>query len=113
MYTHLVYSFLSIDPVTFELVAEAPEEVALFSEFTALKNKKPGLEVWFSIGGWAFTDWPGPTAFTFSDLMASTEAQTTFFASLLSFMSQYGFDGVDIDWYTILFTFAALAKQKN
>ncbi|KUJ19021.1 glycoside hydrolase [Mollisia scopiformis] len=98
LYTHLLYSFLAIDPVTFEVVPATLEELTLFPEFTALKNKKAGLEIWLSIGGWAFNDWPGPTAFTFSELAASTSAQSAFFASLLSFMSQYGFDGVDIDW---------------
>jgi GH18 family chitinase len=70
----------------------------LLKSFT-LKYKKPGLKVWLSIGGWAFNDWPGPTSFTFSDLVGSTIAQSKFFASLLTFMSQYGFDGIDMDWY--------------
>lgn len=39
-----------------------------------------------------------PTAATFSNLAASPAAQSAFFQSLLSFMSTYGFDGVDIDW---------------
>ncbi len=39
-----------------------------------------------------------PTATTFSDLAASTANQQKFFASLIAFMSHYGFDGVDIDW---------------
>jgi GH18 family chitinase len=39
-----------------------------------------------------------PTATTFSDLAASTANQQKFFSSLISFMSQYGFDGVDVDW---------------
>ncbi|KAH8802952.1 hypothetical protein F5884DRAFT_903558 [Xylogone sp. PMI_703] len=103
-YTHLNYAFLSIDPSTFEIVPATPEEVALFPEFTALKQSKPGLECWLSIGGWAFND-PGPTMFTFSELVASSAAQSSaqsrFFSSLLSFMSQYGFDGVDIDWYRL------------
>lgn len=38
------------------------------------------------------------TATTFSDLAASTANQNKFFASLIAFMSNYGFDGVDIDW---------------
>lgn len=39
-----------------------------------------------------------PTASTFSTLAGSTSAQNAFFKSLLSFMTTYGFDGVDLDW---------------
>jgi GH18 family chitinase len=39
-----------------------------------------------------------PTATTFSSLAASLENQQMFFASLQSFMTTYGFDGIDIDW---------------
>jgi glycosyl hydrolase family 18 (putative chitinase) len=49
-----------------------------------------------------------PTHATFSTLAGSTSAQQQFFTSLLSFMSTYGFDGVDIDWeypYVHLFSF--------
>lgn len=40
-----------------------------------------------------------PTATTFSDLAASSDAQSKFFKSLVNFMSTYGFDGIDMDWY--------------
>jgi GH18 family chitinase len=55
-------------------------------------------QVWISIGGWSMNDPDQPTATTFSDLAGSTANQQKFFASLISFMSEYGFDGVDIDW---------------
>jgi hypothetical protein len=42
-----------------------------------------------------------PTATTFSDLAGSAQNQAKFFASLLSFLTTYGFDGVDIDWYIL------------
>ncbi len=41
---------------------------------------------------------PGPTQTTFSDLAASEEKQDTFFESLVSFVLNNGFDGVDLDW---------------
>ena len=39
-----------------------------------------------------------PTAKTFSTVAGSADAQSKFFRSLVNFMSNYGFDGVDIDW---------------
>jgi hypothetical protein len=39
-----------------------------------------------------------PTAATFSTLAGSIDAQSKFFASVLSFLETYGFDGVDLDW---------------
>lgn len=42
-----------------------------------------------------------PTASTFSKLAGSREAQSAFFSSLLSFLTTYGFDGVDIDWFVV------------
>ena len=41
---------------------------------------------------------PGPTRTTFSDLAKSESAQDTFFESLITFMVNNGFEGVDIDW---------------
>ncbi|BCS22963.1 uncharacterized protein APUU_31188A [Aspergillus puulaauensis] len=41
---------------------------------------------------------PGPTQTTFSDLAASEEKQNTFLESLVSFVLNNGFDGVDLDW---------------
>jgi len=70
----------------------------LYSRFTALKNVNPGLQTWISIGGWSMNDPDQPTAATFSNLAGSTDAQSKFFTSVLSFLETYGFDGVDLDW---------------
>ena len=70
----------------------------LYPRFTNLKEANPGLQTWISIGGWSMNDPDQPTFKTFSDLAGSKDAQTKFFTSLISFMTQYGFDGVDIDW---------------
>ena len=96
-YTHINFAFAGIDPVTFSVVAMSPGDLDLMRRLTALKRLYPGLQVWIAIGGWSMND-PGPTFHTFSDLVNSAANQQKFFASLISFMSFYGFDGVDIDW---------------
>lgn len=85
-----------IDPDSYDLVPMASNQTQYYSRFTALKEDAD-LETWFSIGGWAFND-VGSTEETFSNLVASTTAQEAFFASVIDFLEEYGFDGVDIDW---------------
>ncbi|GAB1214599.1 hypothetical protein ATERTT37_003763 [Aspergillus terreus] len=83
--------------MTFEVGPANPNEASLMKRLTGLKKSQPSLRVNIAIGGWTFND-PGPTATVFSDLARSEANQKKFFKSLLSFMSTYGFDGVDIDW---------------
>ncbi|KAK2750070.1 hypothetical protein FQN57_004562 [Myotisia sp. PD_48] len=97
VYTHLNYAFATIDPKTFEVYLSRKYEIDLVERLTALKQIDPDLKVFIAIGGWTFND-PGPTATTFSELAASAEKQKAFFKSLISFMSTYDFDGVDLDW---------------
>ncbi|KAL4977077.1 glycoside hydrolase superfamily [Aspergillus desertorum] len=82
IYTHLNYAFATIDPETFEVKLASTTEADLVS---------------IAIGGWAYND-PGPTRTTFSDLAASHDAQKRFYKSLISFLSTYNLDGVEIDW---------------
>jgi chitinase len=98
VYTHLNYAFVSIDPTTYRIVDMDSFTGTLYKQVSSLKLKNPGLEVWISVGGWSFND-PGPTATTFSTLARDTNAQQAFFASLISFMVNNDFDGVDLDWY--------------
>lgn len=97
IYTHLNYAFASIDPDTFEVLAPSSYEKDLMKRLTTLKKSDPDLKVFVAVGGWAFND-PGPTASVFSDLAGSSEKQKAFFKSLISFMSTYDFDGIDLDW---------------
>ncbi|KAH8653610.1 hypothetical protein BX600DRAFT_526827, partial [Xylariales sp. PMI_506] len=95
-YTHLYFSFLYIDPNTYEITPMENNQTDLYSRMTALKEDAD-LEVWISIGGWSFTD-PGSTQETFTNLAASESLQATFIASVINFLGEYGFDGVDLDW---------------
>ena len=100
-YTHLNFAFAFIDPTTFAVAPMSEDQVSLFKRTAGLKDHAPGLQVWISIGGWSMNDPDQPTHSTFSQLAGSTAAQSQFFASLLSFMQTYGFDGVDIDWWVL------------
>ncbi|KAI8721624.1 Chitinase [Fusarium sp. LHS14.1] len=81
VYTHLNYAFATIDPETFQVrMADGPD-----------------FKVLIAIGGWTFND-PGPTETTFSDIARSETNQKAFIKSLVSFLSTYNFDGIDLDW---------------
>lgn len=97
-YTHLNFAFAFVDLSTFQVAPMASTDVDLYTRFTGLKDSTPGLQTWISIGGWSMNDPDQPTHATFSDLAGLTNAQSKFFASLLSFLSTYRFDGVDMDW---------------
>ncbi|DAA74181.1 TPA_exp: putative Class V chitinase [Trichophyton benhamiae CBS 112371] len=96
-YTHINFAFALIDPHSFRIASMDPQTGSLYQRVTALKDHQSDLQVWIAIGGWAMND-PGPTRTTFSDLAASESRQDAFFESLITFMLNNGFDGVDIDW---------------
>ena len=62
-----------------------------FNQLARLKNIYPHLRTLISVGGWTLSD-------DFSDIAASSNARSTFAASAVSFMTNYGFDGIDLDW---------------
>lgn len=63
-------------------------------------NTFSSLETWISVGGWSFNDDTNSpnTRTAFSDMASTAANRQTFIRSLMNFMSNYGFDGVDIDW---------------
>jgi chitinase len=104
IYTHINFAFAIIDPKTFKIAPAHPSDVNLYRRLVLLKQNNPTLKVYISVGGWAFNN-VGPTASTFSTLAASVPRQRAFMVSLLSFMSTYGFDGIDLDWYGAIYLF--------
>lgn len=98
-YTHVAYSFASID-ANFRLEpweSNYDVEVPLYENFNALKTQYPGLKTLMAIGGWTFNN-PGETEYRFSDAASTAENRATFAASCLDFCRLYNFDGIDIDW---------------
>ncbi|KFY47845.1 hypothetical protein V495_01790 [Pseudogymnoascus sp. VKM F-4514 (FW-929)] len=96
-YTHINYAFSLIDPVSYRLAPMDETTGSLYRSVSGLKEKQPDLQVWIAVGGWAMND-PGPYRDVFSHLAASEAAQDQFFESLITFMLNNGFDGVDLDW---------------
>ena len=54
--THINVAFGYIKPKSFEVVSMGPATEEDFQALTNLKLKAPGLKVWLSLGGWAFSD---------------------------------------------------------
>jgi chitinase len=78
-----------------------------YSRFSELKDTNMGLQTCISVGGWSFTD-PGPTRSAFSDMSSNFGNCQKFIKGLISFIDNYGFDGMDLRrselhrWYTEL-----------
>lgn len=96
-FTFINFAFASFDASTFSITPMDSNAASLYSRFTALKSKKPGLQAFISIGGWAFTD-PGPTQDAYTNMVSSEGNRATFITNVINFMETYGFDGVDLDW---------------
>ncbi|OKL55832.1 hypothetical protein UA08_08920 [Talaromyces atroroseus] len=99
-FSHINFAFAFFNPTTFEITQMNAGDEKLYSEFTDMKSKYPGLQAYISIGGWSFNDDTNSpnTRTAFSDMVSSASNRAAFISSLSSFMQTYGFDGVDIDW---------------
>ena len=62
-----------------------------FNQLNKLKQQHPHLQTLISIGGWTWSD-------HFSDIAATEAARDKFVSSAVTFMDQYGFNGIDVDW---------------
>lgn len=96
-FTHINFAFSFFDASSFEITSMDSNAASLYHRFTALKEKKSGLQAWISVGGWSFTD-PGPTQKAFTNMVSSQSNRGKFINNLKQFMDTYAFDGVDLDW---------------
>ena len=97
--THLYFAFARFDPASYHITPGNDGDVELYAEFNALQST--GVKTWIAIGGFDFSD-PGPTRTAWSNMTSTAGSRAAFISSLKSFMSQYGFQGVDLDWVSHL-----------
>lgn len=89
--THINYAFANIGSDLKIKMGYPDIDPNNFALLQALKQKNPNLKTLISIGGWT---WSG----NFSDAALTDASRTVFADSCVTFIKQYGFDGVDIDW---------------
>ncbi|KAF8064278.1 glycosyl hydrolases family 18-domain-containing protein [Lyophyllum atratum] len=95
-FTHIVYSFGAVSRGDFKLIETQSDDKDLIAELQALKKINPNLKTMWAIGGWAFND--PPTQDIFSLAVRTSSSRTTFVNNIISGLTSYGFDGIDIDW---------------
>lgn len=67
------------------------QSVGLIGQLSQIKNLNPNIRISLSVGGSDTTD-------VFKRISKSPKSMQRFVDSLLTYMQQYGFDGIDLDW---------------
>ena len=95
--THIIYSFVVLDPVTHLIKSQDPwldqAPTENFRKFTSLKKLHPDVKFLVALGGWLDSSIP-----KYSVLLANSTKISKFVAHAVTFLQKYEFDGLDVDY---------------
>lgn len=91
--TSVLYAFVNVSSVGECVSADSNSsaEQANFAGLRQLKQQQPALTTLISVGGYGLSAY-------FSDAALTADSRRRFAQTCVAFMSQNGFDGIDIDW---------------
>lgn len=89
--THIIYAFAGLKDNKLVPTGET-ETTETYAKVISLKQKNPSLKVLLAVGGWMV----GPNPF--KELTENAYRQTLFTFSVIEFLRQQNFDGLDLCW---------------
>ncbi|XP_013781598.1 chitinase-3-like protein 1 [Limulus polyphemus] len=96
--THLIYGFTGLGPDNKIRILDPFNDVAdnygkaAYYHFNALKKINVNLKTLIAIGGW------NEGSVKYSNMAANPASRKVFIDSVVQFLKQYKFDGLDLDW---------------
>ncbi len=87
--THIIYSFCHLRGN--KLVVDDAKDSTTIRKLVSLKQRKPGLKVLLSLGGWGGCK-------TCSSVFSDEAARKEFALSVKKLQEEYHTDGIDLDW---------------
>lgn len=89
--TDVLYAFANIGSDLKIAMGDPQIDASNFAKLRQLKQQHPKLRTLISVGGWTWSK-------RFSDVAFTEQRRSDFSDSVVQFIKQHGFDGVDIDW---------------
>ena len=94
--THLIYSFVILDPTQYIIKIHDPWldiDLGNINKFLQLKATNPNVKLLVALGGWNDS-----RTSKYSIMLADSAKRTAFVNHAVQFLNQYGFDGLDLDY---------------
>jgi chitinase len=89
--THLFYSFAGTEDGEINGVTDGDDTDERIARVVANKEDNPDLKVCISVGGWGLCE-------GFPEMAATQENRERFAESVIEFVREHDFDGLDYDW---------------